>query len=256
VAKYHEWMQDSELQTLTASERLSLEEEYVMQRSWREDGDKCTFIVLDRKTFEDSSAKTPDGREIEAMIGDVNLFFIEEEEEEERAEETETDCRLNNRCDSASTTVVANSGTSVASSTDVSSVNPSSAVPSITAEVELMIAEKSFRGHGRGKEAVSLLIHYGLTHLKVDRFLAKIGSANDISLNLFEKLGFKRAKFNKVFDEVTLKADVMKSKGERLVKANEMEIEQKNFQSVIEENAKGADIITREEMNSRLPISG
>lgn len=257
VAKYHEWMQDSELQTLTASDRLSLEEEYAMQRSWREDDDKCTFIVLDRKTFEDSSTKTPDGREIEAMVGDVNLFFIEEEEEEEEEnaeDEAETHCRLDGRCDSASQAAVDNSGT--ASTTDAPSVNRFSAATSITAEVELMIAEKAFRGHGRGKEAVSLLMHYGLTHLNVDRFVAKIGSTNAISLNLFAKLGFIRTKFNKIFDEVTLKADVKTSKSERLVKADEIvETQQKNFQSVIEEIAKGAEIITREELNSRLPIS-
>jgi len=255
VAKYHEWMQDSELQTLTASDRLSLEEEYAMQRSWREDDDKCTFIVLDRKTFEDSSTKTPDRREIEAMIGDVNLFFIDEEEEEEESAEDEakTHCRLDGHCDSASKTAVDNS---TASTTDASSVNLSSAATSITAEVELMIAEKAFRGHGRGKEAVSLLMHYGLTHLNVDRFVAKIGSTNAISLNLFAKLGFKRTKFNKIFDEVTLKADVKTSKSERLGKAKEIvETEQKNFQSVIEEITKGAEIITREELNSRLPIS-
>jgi hypothetical protein len=35
-------------QETTASEPLSLEEEHAMQRSWREDADKCTFIILDR----------------------------------------------------------------------------------------------------------------------------------------------------------------------------------------------------------------
>lgn len=38
-SRYHEWMKSPELQQLTASEPLTLEQEYDMQRSWREDSD-------------------------------------------------------------------------------------------------------------------------------------------------------------------------------------------------------------------------
>jgi hypothetical protein len=48
VELYHEWMQSPELQEATASEPLSIDQEFAMQQSWATDEDKLTFIVLDR----------------------------------------------------------------------------------------------------------------------------------------------------------------------------------------------------------------
>lgn len=39
VTKYHLWMGDEEILRLTGSDRLTLEEEFEMQRSWTEDTD-------------------------------------------------------------------------------------------------------------------------------------------------------------------------------------------------------------------------
>ncbi|XP_021949779.1 N-acetyltransferase 9 isoform X2 [Folsomia candida] len=69
VAKYHDWMGDAEILHLTGSERLTLQEEFEMQKTWEEDADKCTFIILNRDLYEKSAD------EVHSMVGDTNLFL-------------------------------------------------------------------------------------------------------------------------------------------------------------------------------------
>lgn len=58
-------LQDPSLQEATASEPLTLQQEYDMQQTWAQDDDKCTFIVLDT-----SRPDTPGtGRRGGAMAG-------------------------------------------------------------------------------------------------------------------------------------------------------------------------------------------
>ncbi|KAI8056566.1 N-acetyltransferase 9-like protein [Syncephalis plumigaleata] len=76
VPRYHEWMQSPVLQEATASEPLTLEQEYAMQTSWREDNDKCTFILLSSQSSNTTTTvEEADWPRDAPMIGDVNLFI-------------------------------------------------------------------------------------------------------------------------------------------------------------------------------------
>jgi RimJ/RimL family protein N-acetyltransferase len=172
VPRYHSWMKDPEIQQLTASEPLTLEEEYDMQRSWRTDADKLTFIigVPDGST----SPETPSliqGSEGYTPVGDVNLFLQQD--------------------------------------FDSTAPSDSEGKEVLAAELELMIAEPSMRGKGLGRAALLLFLQYVLTNKKgiteeyraehafgfedgFDFFRVKIGEHNKASRRLFEGLGFEQ----------------------------------------------------------------
>jgi RimJ/RimL family protein N-acetyltransferase len=80
VPKYHEWMSSQEIQDLTASEPLSLLEEYEMCNKWKNDNDKLTFIILNKNCYETLDKSIDENeKEIKSMVGDVNLFVNENE---------------------------------------------------------------------------------------------------------------------------------------------------------------------------------
>ncbi|XP_044501141.1 N-acetyltransferase 9-like protein [Mangifera indica] len=73
VPKYHQWMLDPVLLEATASESLTLEQEYQMHLSWTQDPHKKTFILLDKDLVE---GKFDHGDpHVEAMVGDVNIYM-------------------------------------------------------------------------------------------------------------------------------------------------------------------------------------
>uniref|UniRef100_A0A0D3FEX9 N-acetyltransferase domain-containing protein n=2 Tax=Oryza TaxID=4527 RepID=A0A0D3FEX9_9ORYZ len=73
VPRYHGWMQDPALLEATASEPLSLDQEFEVHRSWTLDPLKHTFIVLDKDLIEGGFAVGDP--HTEAMVGDVNIYM-------------------------------------------------------------------------------------------------------------------------------------------------------------------------------------
>ena len=73
----------------------------------------------------------------------------------------------------------------------------------VSAEVEIMIAEKWARGKKLGWEAICLMMDYGMCELNVNKFEAKIKTDNEASIKMFKKLGFAEASRSEVFSEIT-----------------------------------------------------
>jgi len=178
-------MKDPKLLEATGSEPLSMEEEIAMQHSWRDDPHKCTFIVLSREDCdlnddheEDSDFVT---RNLNAMVGDVNLFLSEEDgSDDEEADPSRTNER---------------------------EMRP------MQAELDIMIAEQAYQKRGMGREASCLMMLYGAKTLGIRRFFCKINEDNYASRTLFEKLGFHQCDYAECFKQVELELKKETSQG-------------------------------------------
>ncbi|KAI5918915.1 acetyltransferase domain-containing protein [Camillea tinctor] len=206
VPRYHEWMQDPAIQEATASEPLTLEEEFENQQSWRTSHDKLTFIVckpLDAAiaSSPSSTATTEGGEEDRVyatapetdaparMVGDVNLFLTpwEDADDDEGpfVEKTGKD-RLCN------------------------------------AEVDIMIADAAHRGQGMGRAAVAALLEFVRRNLdmvmeeyeqgegkggkvRLKNLVAKIKADNTGSIALFRGLGFRQSAEANYFGEIEMR---------------------------------------------------
>ncbi|MGO9622792.1 MAG: GNAT family N-acetyltransferase [Desulfobaccales bacterium] len=52
------------------------------------------------------------------------------------------------------------------------------------------IGDKSLRGRGLGKEAFSLLLHYGFNSLDLNKIYLHVGRENQVAIAMYQSLGF------------------------------------------------------------------
>ena len=71
------------------------------------------------------------------------------------------------------------------------------------AELEVMIAESNARRKGFGKEAVKMMMYYGVKFISIKTYIVKIGDDNKESINMFVNLGFQVQSHSEVFHETT-----------------------------------------------------
>ena len=193
-------MKDPDLLEATGSEPLTYDEEVKMQQSWMNDDTKCTFIVhsIDacQGNFEqpetdiksESNFKFVVEDNLDAMIGDVNLFFSELED------------------------------SSISDSDGVESQTKAHSERRMQAEIDIMIAEKEFRGKGFGRAATTAMLLYGKRKLGIDRFFCKINEDNNDSIRLFKAIGFEVCSYAACFKQVELESRMSLSEMEKRFK--------------------------------------
>ncbi|KAJ4380057.1 hypothetical protein N0V86_004364 [Didymella sp. IMI 355093] len=203
VPTYHSWMADEEIQKATASEPLTLEEEYAMQRSWRTDADKLTFIVCTRSAMGSSETQMQSvtaGKEDAPthMVGDVNLFLYNYDEDDDDEDDDDED----------------------ADDQDASNER------SVVGELEIMIALQHQRGKGLAQDTLRAFMCYiqsqlsgigrefaGAAGMQLKYLRVKIDKDNVRSLRLFERVGFTRTGAEpNYFGEVEMRTPVVEGR--------------------------------------------
>ncbi|XP_067100830.1 N-acetyltransferase 9 isoform X1 [Osmerus mordax] len=209
VPRYHQWMESSELQQLTASEPLTLEQEYDMQSSWREDDD--SEHVYTHTHNHTHTPKKGNGGQPLLLSG---LFVFRSYVSLHSSFHSSPECTFIILDKQRWADPAMQEEQCMVGDVNIFLTDPSD--PSL-AELEIMIAEPCYRGKGLGKEVTWMMICYGVTKLGIQKFEAKIGLDNKVSIAMFKKFHFHELSVSEVFKEVTLGLTVDKAMRTKLM---------------------------------------
>lgn len=181
VPKYHEWMKDPDIQQATASDPLTIDEEYAMQQSWRRDADKLTFIT-GIPTAPHDAVRSVVGLAGYTMVGDVNLFITTNYDETSEKDVLVGELEL----------MVA----------EKSAQGKGLGRAAIVAFMQYVVAneEAIVDEYRAANEAVQ--------KQKLDYLRVKIGQQNERSLKLFAGLGFTQVGAVSYFGEIEMRRTI------------------------------------------------
>ena len=168
VLTYHEWMKDPEIQAATASEPLTLEEEYGMQSSWRKDGDKLTFIIT-------LPATEPGEHKEGEMIGDVNLFISQQDSDDS---------------DDGGSEFIGELELMIATKEHRGKGYGPAAI--LMFLWYIVTHQQDILNEYHGSKREEAVVGAKQAENTFDYFAVKIGQSNEKSIKLFESLGFKK----------------------------------------------------------------
>ncbi|KAJ6785743.1 hypothetical protein PWT90_06380 [Aphanocladium album] len=180
VVKYHGWMQDPDIQQATASEPMTLEEEYENQQSWRTSTDKLTFIICEPAAPAETAIMAQSQDANKHMIGDVNFFLYADDEDEN---------------DGASDSLIGEVDVMVAAKEHRGKGYGEAAVRHLLLYIQMNL-DAILREYAQG----------GVTKA-LRALMVKIQESNNGSRALFEKLGFEQTGSVNYFGEVKMVFD-------------------------------------------------
>lgn len=182
-----------------------------MQKKWSTDEDKCTFIILDNQLL----ASMADEIQTHESANQKSLSASQS------VQQTDQKNQLCSASQPASGIVSQSSGDKSANEIrsmigDTNLFLNNFEAPD-EAEIEIMIAERTARGKGLGREGLRMMIKFAFEKLKLSRLIAKIKQDNSVSIALFKSLGFVEISKSDIFQEYTFQLDAQSATAKRIL---------------------------------------